>query len=199
MAFAHEALLHDLLGRELHDPFRAIIGKCAVLRPLRAPASFADFVQSYLDTLNFNLTASSSCQSAFDCILARQTHNDAEATHVAGCFMESLSMLSRMETQQGVEMLCARPMIRAATERSFGFDSLKMVANFARLRPHYDPAIPSGTIWHAICATMEAPVNGRQQVAAAAFGGDICLKSLLTREDYRNVRLVTGGKNFTIN
>lgn len=196
--FAHEALSYDPVLKRLSDPYRAIRGKSALLKRVRHTESYEELFQANLETISFNLTPSARDQAALNTLLARKNTTKAEAETIAKAFLQSLSLASQVSSADTIGQLFTRPLVRSALQSQFGFDSLRLPPNYARIRSRHPASITNGTIWHALCKGAENPTDGVYRVSACALGGNSQLKTFLTMQEHQSVGIVTSDKNFRV-
>lgn len=198
VVFAHEALLYDPTHKQLSDPHKAIRGKSALLKRVRHTDNYEELFRANLETISFNLTPSARDLAALNALLARKIFTGSEAETIAKAFLQSLSLASQVSSPDTIGQLFASPLVRSALQSQFGFDSLRLPHNYARVRSRHPASITNGTIWHALCKGAENPTGGVFRVSAFALGGSSQLKTFLTMQEYQSVNIVTTEKNFRV-
>ncbi|QIF02899.1 hypothetical protein [Roseimicrobium sp. ORNL1] len=198
VVFAHEALLYDPALKQLSDPHKAIRGKSALLKRVRHTDNYEELFQANLETISFNLTPSARDQAALQALLARKVVTKIEAETIAKAFLQCLSLASQVSSPETIGQLFTRPLVRSTLQSQFGFDSLRLPNNYARIRSRHPASITNGVIWHALCKGAESPTDGVYRVSAYALGGSSQLKTFLTMQEYQSVNTVTSDKNFRV-
>jgi hypothetical protein len=81
---------------------------------------------------------------------------------------------------------------------TLGCDSLRVIANFERLRARFRPKVTDGAILHAMFQTAEFHAHSKIQAAELALAGGCKFETFLTMQDLSKVGRLKADKAFKV-